>query len=173
MLLCKFCFWRQESIVAIALSKLSMNICGMERRKDWKASRQPWWYRRCWLSPTLPMECTCYVQGGAESVLTEGPSSSWTCSLHQIDSKDILSKLVLSLFFFFWSAYLMLIPHYEWSFYCRRPKGHFKTWIYAYFKIKWKDVCIICSHFQGLISILRDQKGIMQISWDLVSSHSP
>lgn len=33
MLLYKFCSWREESVVVIALNKLSMNVCGMELRK--------------------------------------------------------------------------------------------------------------------------------------------
>lgn len=78
-----------------------------------------------------PVECTCCVQCCAESILTEVPSSSCTCSLHKSNSKEILTKLVLLLNIF--NACPLL-----WMelFHCCRPKGHFKTWFYTYFKIK-------------------------------------
>lgn len=51
-----------------------------------------------------------------------------------------------------------------------RPKVHFKTCIYAYFKIKCKYACIICSHFLGLIFMFRGWTVLGLISWGFVST---
>lgn len=70
-----------------------MNICGLERRDQGAGRRAVMIHEMLALADCPHGVCTCCVQCCAESILIEGPSSSWTCSLHKLDSKDILIKL--------------------------------------------------------------------------------
>ena len=104
-----------------------------------QALSEHWWHGQNRASGHTE-ESGRHVRCGAADTACRTHRQSWQPGHQFLDTvspqgqpKDILNKFILLLL----SISNACPSLWMEFFYCHGPKGHFKTWIYAYFKIKW------------------------------------